>query len=153
MLIIAPLFCFNISFPTNFVRTKGAIRFTSNVCFQSSIVLSSNSLSITIPALFTRTSIFPNSLIDFSTNILHSSSFEISAFTGRTFIAYFSSNSFFKLFALSSLLTKLITISYPFCANSLEIASPIPLVPPVTTTTLFIQNPPSNFQLILNFLE
>ena len=85
------------------------IKFTSNILWKFSIVLSSKVVSIAIPALFTSTSNFPNLLTASSINFSQSSTFETSVGTAKTFppsssisFATLSNASFLSLFNIST---------------------------------------------------
>ena len=85
---------------TFFVTLNVPIKFVSITWLKSSFFILIRSISFVMPALFTRTSIEPNSSITFFVKFSQSSKFDTSPFTNKHF-TLFSSICFFNKFKSS----------------------------------------------------
>ena len=130
------LCCLFITLTASLLQINGPVRSTPIILYHSSKFISVKGRSSWIPALFTNTSILPNSLTVSSINLIHSPSFETSASIAIDLQPKFLSSSETPC-ASSAFLELMTTAEYSFYfANDNAMAFPIPLLEPVTTATL-----------------
>ena len=135
MLIIDPFFCFSIGCKTALVRLNTDLRLTVRTLSHWSSVILIRRVSLVMPALFTRMSIFPKSLtISFTTfwESSKSAAFEMYPFT-VTLCAF---NSWIVFKKASSSAIFVMAIDAPSAANLFAIAFPIPRLAPVIKAVL-----------------
>src|SRR5829696_8266877 len=121
----------SIILPNSLHMRKGPVRFTASVLFHSASVISSAGTMVLMPALFTNTSMRPNSPITAPAISRTSASSETSPGTERVLAPAERSSSNVSLGAARSFAT----IRNPSSASTRATRRPIPRAAPVTTAT------------------
>ena len=135
MLMIEPRPAAFIRSPNSALSRNGALKFTAMTLSKSSSVISPRlGYSGDIPALLTSTSTRSNASYDVSTRASRSDQRPTWHATGTT-VRPVSPVIASAARSQASSLRLATTTSAPACANAVAIASPRPLLPPVTTAT------------------